>query len=122
MRRESEQQVPLQSRSYLTTPGNHKVGGGNRQGMDLAKYFSCIVIAFCLAAGCDSGPEGATDSDTSETGEVETVPCGDELPPEGSPCEEDAYCAPDADPCSGYEFAECVDGSWEYGRAGRGNC
>lgn len=74
---------------------------------------------------CTPGTTGAGTSEGSTgapTTGGEVVPCGDVLPPEGSPCatpNED--CAPDADPCAGYTGALCTGGQWTYYEVGAGD-
>jgi len=98
---------------------------------------ACLGMAACTggsetsqsstATGSTTGASttdatGETDT-TDATGETDaTVPCGDELPPIGSMCEnEDELCAPDSDPCKAFGIAICTDGVWVRGEVEPGD-
>lgn len=106
----------------------------------LAEGEMCEVVEarFCEAgvwkkgsaqmAGCED-PTGGTGSTTDATGGSGggstggmSVPCGTELPPEGSACAmEGEDCAPGADPCDPYVGALCTDGLWMHYEVGPGD-
>lgn len=105
----------------------------------------CAAPAFACKGGawqpqtadCDSEGSGApttggasTATDATATDATATaattggdaVPCGDRLPPDGSPCATQGEdCAPDADPCSPYEGALCQRGTWHHYEVGGGD-
>ena len=61
-------------------------------------------------AGTGECTGGVTGADT----EAPLVPCGAELPDEGTRCEtEEEECAPGKDVCAGYAGAVCAQGRWK---------
>ena len=73
-----------------------------------------IWVFFEVGTGQCTG--GSTASGSEDGGETVAppVPCGDEVPEEGTPCAEDgADCAPGEHACAGYIGAMCAGGSWK---------
>lgn len=69
-----------------------------------------VWVFFEVGTGqCTGGSGGASD----ESGDTASVPCGDEVPAEGTPCEaEGEDCAPPAGACDGNVGAMCSAGHW----------
>ncbi len=62
-------------------------------------------------AGTGECTGGATEGEETE---APVVPCGAELPSEGTRCEMDGEeCAPGKDVCAGYAGAACAQGRWK---------
>ena len=74
-----------------------------------------VWVHYEVGTGQCTGTDGYTAPTTDASGDTdpEPVPCGDEVPQEGTPCDHDAEdCAPDADLCAGYVGAQCSGGQW----------
>lgn len=83
-----------------------ETGCGLYTGMRCA---SGVWVFFEAGTGVCTGGD-STGGDT----ETPTVACSEELPPEGTRCEQDGEeCAPGKDVCAGYAGAACTQGHWK---------
>jgi len=73
-------------------------------------------------ATCDGGVWTYGEVPPGDPAVCTPVPCGDDLPPEESPCAvEGESCAPSKDPCLSYTEAICTEGVWKYAEVGPGD-
>ena len=101
-------------------PKDGEVCAPDRDGCGLYRGLRCdagVWISFEVGTGrCEVASE--TGGDT----ELAPVACGDEVPPDGTPClQEGEDCAPDPDVCAGYVGAQCSEGMWMRYEVGAGD-
>ncbi len=82
-----------------------------------------VWVFFEVGTGvCTGGSDDSAATAGSDESAAPVVPCGDEVPEEGTLCEQDGEdCAPGRDPCAGYVGAMCSAGAWKRYEVGPGD-